>query len=98
MYSQEVTTGTKQVKRIFHGIKRRLHLPKHEQSRGEKRPDFYDQVFLANENLLVHYIASLYYFMSTVIVYRTRIAIMEVAPYLVIGTAHLVLPTYDGPL
>ena len=47
--------GSQQIKQILHGIKRRLHRPKPEEARGEKGPDFYDQVFLENEDLRVHY-------------------------------------------
>ena len=96
MYSQEATTGSKQVKRIFHGIKRRLHLPKHEESRGEKGPDFYDQVFLENENLRVHYTASFYYFMWTVIVDRIRRARRKAVLEVGCGTGQLAHAIYDA--
>ena len=96
MYSQELTTSSKQVKRIFHGIKRRLHFPQHEESRGEKGPDFYDQVFLENENLRVHYTASFYYFMWTVIVDRIRRASRKAVLEVGCGTGQLAHAIYDA--
>jgi len=96
MYSQECTMGSQQVKRILHGIKRKLHRPKPEEARGEKGPDFYDQVFLENEDLRVHYTASSYYFIWTVIVDRIRRARRKAVLEVGCGTGQLAHAIYDA--